>query len=128
MLITPAKEEVNRIVERTAGNLKQALKVHIASRHAKGLTKQGLYLKLWNDIQHELHKFSHTFWKAPHKIIRNVIRARFGGLYTQKLGCRYRHAHDDSCPLCGLPDSAGHILGECMYKDMKSLAIERCFV
>ena len=33
--------------------------------------------------------------------------------------------NDDSCPLCGLPDSAGHILGECMHKDMKSLAIER---
>ena len=44
MLITPSKEEENQTVDRTAGNLKQALKVHIASRHAKGLTNQGLYL------------------------------------------------------------------------------------
>ena len=97
VLITLSKEEER--IERTAGNLKQALKVHIASRHAKGLTNQGLYPKLWNDIQHELHKISHTCWKAPHKAIRDVIRARFGGLYNQKLACRYRHAHDDSCPL-----------------------------
>ena len=125
LLITPSKEQENQTVDRTAGNLKQALKVHIASRHAKGLTNQGSYLELWNDIQHELHKSSQTFWKAPHKVIRNVIRARFGGLYNQKSACRFRHAHDDSCPLCGLPDSAGHMLGECMHKDMKSLAIER---
>ena len=88
VLITPSNSDKDQTVERTVGNLKKALKVHIASRHAKGLTYQGLYLKLWNDIQHELHKSSHTYWKAPHKVIRNVIRARFGGLYNQKLACR----------------------------------------
>ena len=72
MLITPSKNDKDQSVERTAGNLKQALKVHMASRHAKGLTNQGLYLKLCNEIQHELHKFSHTYWKAPHKVIRKL--------------------------------------------------------
>ena len=114
---------------RAAGDLKQAPNVHIAYRHAKGLTNRactsdcGMILSMSCTI-------SDTYWRAPHKITldhstRNVIRARFGGLYNQKLACRYRHAHDDSCPLCGLLGSAGYIHGECMHKGMKSLAIER---
>ena len=114
VLITPSKEEESQTVERTAGDLKQALKVHIASRHAKGLTNQGLYLTLWNDIQHELHKVSLTIWKAPHKVIRNVVQAWVGGKHDQKLACRYGHAHDDDlCPVCGLPDRA-HFVAWCI--------------
>ena len=125
MLITAAKGDNCQPTERMAGNLKHALKGHVAANHSKGLTAQGLYLRLWADIREDVHKISHDYWNAPHKVILNVIRARFGRLYNQKLACRFGHAHDDSCPLCGLPDSAGHILGECKQKDMKSLAIER---
>ena len=32
---------------------------------------------------------------------------------------------DIKCPLCGLDDSTGHMLGECMDTDMKSIYIER---
>ena len=38
VLTTPSENDKDQSVERAAGNLKQALKVHIASRHAKGLT------------------------------------------------------------------------------------------
>ena len=37
VLITPSRNDKDQSVELTAGNLKQALKVHIASRHAKRL-------------------------------------------------------------------------------------------
>ena len=46
VLITPSKEGEDQTVERTAGDLKQALKVHFAARYARWLTHQGLYLNL----------------------------------------------------------------------------------
>ena len=48
VLATLSKDGKDQTVERTACDLKQALKVRIAARHAKGLTYQGLYLTLWN--------------------------------------------------------------------------------
>ena len=125
MLIAHPQEDIRQSEDRMASNLQATLKDHIACRHSKGLTNHGLYLDAWSKIQADVHKTSHTYWTAPHKVIKNIIRARFGGLYSQKLACRYGHSHDDLCPLCSMPDSAGHILGECTQKDMKSIVIER---
>ena len=113
MLIAHPQKDKRQPEDRMASNLQASLKNHIACRYYQGLTNQGLYLNLWSKIQADVHKTSHAYWTAPHKVIKNIIRARFGGLYSQKLACRYGHAHDDLCPLCSMPDSAGHILGEC---------------
>ena len=125
VLIAHPQRDQARHRDRMAGNLLASLKKHIACEHAKGLTNHGMYLDLWNKIRADVHKTSHAYWTAPHKVIKNIIHARFGGLYSQKLACRYGHAHDDSCPLCSMPDSAGHILGECTQTDMKSIVIGR---
>ena len=108
-----------------AGNLHAALKAHIISHHAKGLKKNTLYVRLWEGIQEDLHKSSHSFWSAPQKTLRNVLLAHFGGLYSQKLAHRYGRAQDINCPFYNLEDGAGYILGVCTHRDMKAFYIER---
>ena len=108
-----------------AANLHAALKGHISSHHAKGLTNKTLYVRLWEAIQGQLHESSHKFWSVPHKTLRNILLARFGGLYSQRMARRYGHAQNIDCPLCKLDDGAGHILGGCAHRDMKAMYIER---
>ena len=64
-----------------AGDLQAALKQHIVRYHARGLANRTLYVQLWEDVQGDLHKISHSFWSEPFKVIRNILLARFGGLY-----------------------------------------------
>ena len=78
--------------ERVAGNLHAALKSHISGHHAKGLTTNTLYVRLWEGIKGDLHKSSHSFWSAPQKTLCNVLLACFGGLYNQKIAYRYGRA------------------------------------
>ena len=120
---TAAPDQSNR--HQVAGNLHAALKAYINSHHAKGLTNNTLYVRLWEGIRGDLHKSSHSFWSAPQKILRNVLLARFVGLYSQKVAHRYGRAQDINCPFCNLEDGAGHILGGCAHRDMKALYIER---
>ena len=94
---TAAPDQLNW--QRVAGNLHTAIKGHINSHHAKGLTNNTLYVRLWEGIRGDLHKSSHSFWSAPQKILHNVLLARFGGLYSQKLAHRYGRAQDINCPL-----------------------------
>ena len=56
---------------------------------------------------------------APQETLRNVLLARFGGLYNQKLATRTCTGIN-----CNLEDGAGHILGGCAHRDMKALYIE----
>ena len=61
VLITVAKGDNSQPTERMAGNPKHALKGHVAANHSKGLTAQGLYLRLWADIREDVHKISHDY-------------------------------------------------------------------
>ena len=64
---------------------------------------------------------------------RQVLKARYGQVWTMRKARLYgmpyfrggRIPTDIKCPLCGLNDSTGHMLGECMDADMKSIYIER---
>ena len=66
-------------------------------------------------------------------MITTLLKARQGNLWTMKLAKQrnmsYRKgqpkATDDRCPLFGMQDSAGNILGGCMHEDMKALYIAR---
>ena len=60
--------------ERAAGNLHAVLKGHTTGHHAKGLTNNTLYVRLWDGI---LHKNSHSTWSALQELLRKVLLARF---------------------------------------------------
>ena len=65
------------------------------------------------------------------------MRYRHNGLWNKKhadrihkpyrahIYARRRHDVLHACPLCGLEDGAGHMLGGCEHRDIKGLIIER---
>ena len=63
----------------------------------------------------------------------NVLKCRCGQLWNKKLAfirnmpyfAGQPPAKDMKCPLCGQPDSAGHMLGHCQHKDMAGSYIAR---
>ena len=78
-----------------------------------------------------------TFWQlcsASWTAIRTVLNVRYGSLWTphraRTMGRPYitdlGTITNGSCPLCLTPlDSAGHLLGKCSHRDIKSMHIAR---
>ena len=76
-------------------------------------------------------------WHSPRckfGAIRTVLNVRYGSLWTahraRTMGRPYvtdlGTINNGSCPLCLAPlDSAGHLLGECSHRDIKSMHIVR---
>ena len=56
---------------------------------------------------------------------RSALRWRHGCLWNNKLAKRWGKSNTDKCPLCGEPDSAGHITGSCRHPEMQRMYIER---
>jgi hypothetical protein len=61
-----------------------------------------------------------------------AFRAWWGLIWNRKSAVRFRKGgrqgvvpDDTSCPLCGQPDSTGHILGGCSRTDMQGCYIKR---
>ena len=78
---------------------------------------QGLYAQLWSAAR-PFHdgEASAAFHKNPlvsQYQRRLTMAARWGLLPNQKLAHRYGFANNPNCPLCGAPDSVGHLLGGC---------------
>jgi hypothetical protein len=104
---------------------------------------QGIYCTLWNDLQkHVDPKYAAYIHnpKIPASHRRTTMLYRFGSLWNAKLAARYnmaytahRHAPPkpqtdarSACPLCGQPDSGGHMLSShCEHPHIKGLAIKR---
>jgi hypothetical protein len=65
------------------------------------------------------------------------MKYRHGCIWNAKLAkrigrqykcCRHAKPHPSAkapCPLCGLEDSGGHIMGDCRHKHMQGLTIQR---
>ena len=76
-------------------------------------------------------------WRSPRckfSAIRTVLNVRYGSLWTahraRTMGRPYvtdlGTITNGSCPLCLAPlRSAGHLLGECSHRDIKSMHIAR---
>ena len=55
----------------------------------------------------------------------NLLKSRCGRLWNMPYRDGELVAKDTKCPLCGDPDSAGHILGHCQHKELKAHYIAR---
>ena len=93
----------------------------------------GIYAGLWRDAWPYLHAAAASVWqdpKTPWSALRTALKYRWGQLYNAKLAARYGHdkgggASRDMCPLCGMPDSGTHIMGECQHPTMHALYVKR---
>ena len=90
---------------------------------------KGVYAEAWNKALPSLDKASSAyFWTAPnvtYKQRRLTFAARWGLLWNRKLAFRFKRASSPNCPLCGNPDSTGHLLGGCSHPDTIAMRIAR---
>jgi ribonuclease HI len=115
---------------RAVSNLGRGLKQAVRAATKLGFSRRTTYVQAWEDTYADPEgahpQSSNAFWtKAPHGTRRLVLKARSGTLYNQKLALLYKRATTDCCPLCGQPDSVGHILGGCRHRTMKGHYISR---
>ena len=117
-------------------NLDDALQNEIHTKLKLG-HQDSIYFKSWQGIHSvTAAKFSNAFWDMssitePMKV--NLLKGRYGRLWNKKLAFMFNMpylsgepvAKDTKCPLCGEPDSAGHMLGHCQHKELKAHYIAR---
>jgi ribonuclease HI len=120
------------------GNLSSAVKKAVHHQCHQGFANETQYIKLWQEVQKKwVPEASNGMWTNPKitfKEIVTVFKYRYGQIWNMKTAMRckmpYNRHHDkaactDACPLCGLPDSGGHILGSCEHKICKAMYIDR---
>ena len=120
-----------------AGDLNSSTKSSIKPHSQIGNANLTQYVQLWKGIEAStvpnIHEAS---WNTPAvtlPMLRNTLKARYGQLWNKHMAfirnMPYRNglgvARNDSCPLCGQPDSGSHILGGCGHPEMKKGYISR---
>ena len=119
-------------------NLTDALRAAATPGNATGGANIGVYAQLWaTTATHMDGAASNHMWTATgvtHAERRSTFQARCGVLYNAKIAARMRQPYAPRptpatarglCPLCGAPDSIGHILGGCSHSAMHALYIQR---
>ena len=119
-------------------NLNQDLAARTYNTQGMAGTNESIYASLMKkELSTADKKLSSAMWDLAasgtltYAHITNVMRARWGGIYTAKIAARmnrpYMGTHGPPstglCPLCQRADSATHILGECPAH--KALHIQR---
>ena len=110
-------------------NLHADLKHKVHERCGLGFSRPASYFVYWSKVNAAAHQhLSNAFWTLktiPYSAKRYILQYRGGVLYNEKLAVRYGRQSDGLCPMCHLPDSAGHMLGGCVHKHAKGMIIKR---
>jgi ribonuclease HI len=89
----------------------------------------GVYQMAWQALAEHMDPLCKSFIHAPHipfQWRKTTIKGWHGCIYNMKHAKRMGHSHTEACPLCGRPDSVGHLLGECSgHKEITGLRIAR---
>jgi ribonuclease HI len=122
----PAEEVPLRYVS----SLRDGIKKSISQETSGGATANtGIYDTSWSEAIPAMHKpSSFNFWKdsqIPHRLKKLTFKARWGHLWNRKLAHRYGLAPNPNCPMCGQPDSTGHLLGGCQHPEARGITILR---
>ena len=110
-------------------NLHADLKRKVHEYCKLGFSKSSSYFGYWTNVNKAAHRqLSNAFWTLktiPLSAKRYILQYRGGVLYNEKLAVRYGRQSNGLCPMCHLPDSAGHMLGSCMHRHAKGMIIKR---
>ena len=117
---------------RPVANLASGISRTIEPSYSGGsFQTQGIYAQSWDaalkknnlDLNSSFH-----YWDSPSISsveATAVFKGSWGGLINRKLLHRWGLVADDACPLCGKPDSFGHMIGECEHASAKPYIIAR---
>ena len=110
-------------------NLHTDLKSKVHNTCKLGFSKALSYFRYWSEVNKAAHQsLSNAFWSVksvPFSAKRYILQYRGGVLYNEKLAIRYGRKSNALCPMCHLPDSAGHMLGGCLHRHAKGMIIKR---
>jgi ribonuclease HI len=111
-------------------SLRDGIKRAIGPKASGGVTANtGIYGCAWEKAAPTLHQpSSFNFWKdnqITQRLKNLTFKARWGHLWNRKLAHRYGMAPNPNCPLCGQPDSTGHLLGGCHHPEAQAMSIAR---
>ncbi len=115
-------------------NLQEGLRKHVEQQQRKNNTPTGVYATIWDDSwKGKLHQdYSNHFWNTSKRhMFKRILKLRWGCEWNAKQALRINKPYnptgrmDGMCPLCGLPDSATHMLGGCTHKDICSIVTKR---
>jgi ribonuclease HI len=126
----PNKEGQGPNPPRYVSSLRDGIKKIIGPKASGGATANtGIYGCAWEKAVPTLHQpSSFHFWKdsqVPQRLKNLTFKARWGHLWNRKLAHRYGMAPNPNCPLCGMPDSTGHMLGGCHHPEAQAMTIAR---
>ena len=130
---------------RAVSNLTSALRKAVHASTKTGTSKVGIYAAAAQQMydgqedDRALGKESNAFWRIARVVAgarRTLLKHRTGQFWTKKeafqRGAPYppgKHgqpiATNSRCPLCGEPDSGGHVLLRCTHPQMKAMHIHR---
>jgi ribonuclease HI len=120
-----------------ASNLHQGLKNMLPKETEMGYTNKTVYVNAWEAIWSQIDRCSSACWTAKgatHKMLCNMMKARWGGLWSMKLAHRFKRPYikgsktipkHSRCPMCKEQDGAGHILGGCKHAGFQGLYVNR---
>ena len=111
-------------------SLRDGIKKTIGPKASGGATANtGIYGCAWEKAIPTLHlPSSFNFWKDNQitQCLKTLtFKAMWGYLWNNKLAFRYSMAKSPNCPLCGEPDSTGHMLGGCLHPEAQAMTIAR---
>jgi ribonuclease HI len=111
-------------------NFNHSLHSHMHERNRLGRSNaSSVYYQAWQGIKARADcKISNSF--LTHASItqaerKSALNWRFGTLWSNKIAFRCGMSKSAMCPLCGLPDSGGHITGGCSHPEMSKMYTER---
>ena len=130
---------------RAVSNLTSALRKAVHASTKTGTSKVGICAAAAQQMydgqedDRALGKGSNAFWRTARVVAgarRTLLKHRTGQFWTKKeaflWGAPYspgKHgqpiATNSRCPLCGEPDSGGHVLLRCTHPQMKAMHIHR---
>jgi hypothetical protein len=106
------------------------VKKAVSKRHSAGqFANTGVYGAAWAKALPAMHKPSNAHMWKDSQIkwgqCMLTMKARWGQMWTRKMAFRFGLASSPNCPLCGEPDSAGHLLGGCSHPEAVAMKISR---
>jgi len=117
---------------RPVANLASGISRTIEPSYSGGsFQTQGAYAQSWDavlknnnlDLDSSFHYWDSSLISSAEATA--VFKGSWGGLINRKLLHRWGLVADDACPLCGKPDSFGHMIGECEHASAKPYIIAR---
>jgi ribonuclease HI len=107
------------------GELTKRLDKQLSAQTRPGLVYENLWKDIHEDIDQQYDPGAVQMGRLHSKLQKYRVLYNWGMIMNNKLAQRWRLPGNQGgrCPLCGRPDSTGHLVGGCEAPELKSIRI-----